>query len=115
MIFGRATMTERRPLSHEEEALQAERFGMVLALLPVLNGLRALTAPDRSDDDGDEPAHLIEATEVRAWQRRLEARLEMIAQGLHRIDETPPGERAAYLDNKIAGPPAETCVSVWEV
>lgn len=72
---------------------QAERFGMVLALQPILAGLAVLVAPDKSDADGDEPAHLIEATEVKLWLRRLEERVRMIGLGMHRLDEPQTEEQ----------------------
>ena len=58
---------------------QAERFGVVMALVPFLADLRDLAgAPD--------DAGLVEAHELRLRCRRLEARIEQIAQGLHRFD-----------------------------
>ncbi|RDV06407.1 hypothetical protein DXH95_02990 [Sphingorhabdus pulchriflava] len=77
---------------------QAERFGMVLALTPVLAGFEALVASDKSDADGDEPSHLIEATEVKLWLRRLNERLAMIGQGMHLIDPPEANEEKEGRD-----------------
>lgn len=69
------------PAAFVQHQLAAERFAIWLVLAPILDELAEL---NRDNDDGH-----VTGFEITLFQRRMQAALEAIGQGLHRFEGEP--------------------------